>query len=165
MNAGYKAFSKRRLLLFSVLFFLVFAAGCSSTRTQAQSEPRYTYHEFDGIIVFYKTQDLAIYRQATGEWFIFGSATGFETRLFGAPASSGLGDTPVPADFDGDGKADLAVRRSADGTWFIFRSSLGFLQQVWGAPTDLPAPGDFDGDDKSNIAVWRPSDGTWLVLP
>ncbi len=63
MNAGYKAFFKRRLLLFSVLFFLVFAAGCSSTRTQAQSEPRYTYHEFDGIIVFYKTQDLAIYRE------------------------------------------------------------------------------------------------------
>jgi hypothetical protein len=62
MSAGYKAFFKRRMLLFPVLFLLVFAGGCSSTLTQAQSEPRYTYHEFDGIVVFYKPRDLAAYR-------------------------------------------------------------------------------------------------------
>jgi hypothetical protein len=62
VNVGYKAFFRRRVFLLSVLFSLVFAAGCSSTMTQAQSEPRYTYHEFDGIMVFYKTQDLATYR-------------------------------------------------------------------------------------------------------
>jgi hypothetical protein len=53
--------------------------------------------------------DLAVYRRATGEWFIFGSATGFETRFFGAAAASGLGDQPFAGDYDGDGKADLAI--------------------------------------------------------
>jgi hypothetical protein len=62
MNTGYKAFFRRRVLLFLVLFLLVFAGGCSSSLTQAQIEPRYTYHEFDGIVVFYKTQDLDAYK-------------------------------------------------------------------------------------------------------
>ena len=47
-------------LLFSVLF--LFVCGCSSVVTQGESEPRYTYHEFDGVMVFYKTHDVARYR-------------------------------------------------------------------------------------------------------
>lgn len=42
--------------------FCVFLFGCSTAVTQLESEPRYTYHEFDGIMVFYKTQDAARYR-------------------------------------------------------------------------------------------------------
>ena len=49
---------------------------------------------------------------------VFGSATGFQTLLFGSPAASGLGDAPVPADFDGDRKTDLAVYRPSTGQWF-----------------------------------------------
>ena len=109
--------------------------------------------------------DVAIYRKATGEWFIFGSATGFRTLTFGAPAVSGLGDTPVPSDYDGDGKADVAIRRTSNGTWFLSRSTLGLLQQVWGTAADLAVPADFDGDGKRNIAVWRSSDGGWLIFP
>ena len=89
--------------------------------------------------------DLAIYRKATGEWFIFGSTTGLQTGTFGAPASSGLGDTPVPADFDGDGKTDLAIYRQATAEWFIFGSATGFQTRVFGAPAssglgDTPVP-------------------------
>ena len=56
--------------------------------------------------------DIAVYRPATGEWFINGSAT--NTNIYyawGAPASTGAGDIPVPGDYDGDGQTDVAVYR------------------------------------------------------
>jgi hypothetical protein len=64
MISKYKAFSKMCTILLPIVF--LFALGCSSALTQKPiepSEPPYTYHEFDGIVVFYKTQDLAIYRE------------------------------------------------------------------------------------------------------
>jgi hypothetical protein len=63
MISKYKAFFKICSILFPIVF--LFALGCSSALTQKPiepSEPPYTYHEFDGIMVFYKTQDLAAYR-------------------------------------------------------------------------------------------------------
>jgi parallel beta-helix repeat protein len=113
--------------------------------------------------------DLAVYRPATGEWFIFGSSTGFYTRVFGAPASTGLGDIPVPADFDGDGKADLAIYRQATGEWFVFGTSTGFRTLLFGAPAslgfgDIPVPADFDGDRKADLAVYRQATGEWFVF-
>ena len=113
--------------------------------------------------------DFAVYRPATAEWFIFGSATGFRTLVFGAPAGSGLGDTPVPADFDGDGKADVAIYRKATGEWFIFGSATGFRTVVFGAPAasglgDIPVPADYDGDGKADLAVRRSANSTWFIF-
>ncbi|MBI1762032.1 MAG: VCBS repeat-containing protein, partial [Acidobacteria bacterium] len=76
-------------------------------------------------------------------------------------------DTPVPADYDGDGKADLAIWRGADSIWYIRKSSDGgFILDLWGANYapyfDVPTPGDYDGDGKADLAVWRRS-GTWFV--
>ncbi len=60
MTPRYGSFVKLCVLLFSV--FLLFVFGCSTVSTQKQSEPRYTYHEFDGVMVFYETNDVTIYR-------------------------------------------------------------------------------------------------------
>ena len=126
--------------------------------------PRNTVGDFDAD----GKRDLAIYRQSSGDWFVFGTATGFQTRTFGAPAASGLGDIPVPRDFDGDGKADLAIYRQSTGEWFIFGSATGFQTRTFGAPAasglgDIPVPDDFDGDGKADLAIYRQSTGDWFI--
>jgi hypothetical protein len=114
-------------------------------------------------------KDRAVYQPSTGEWFIFGSATGFRTTVFGSPASSGLGDTPVPADFDGDGVTDLAIYRAATAEWIVFGSATGLQTRVFGAPAasglgDTPVPADFDGDGKADLAIYRKATGEWFIF-
>ncbi|HMH52274.1 MAG TPA: VCBS repeat-containing protein, partial [Candidatus Acidoferrum sp.] len=114
-------------------------------------------------------RDLVVYRPTTGEWFIFGSASGFQTRLFGAPAASGLGDMPLLGDFDGDGKTDLAIFRQATGEWLVFGSASGFQTRLFGAPAasgagDTPVPADYDGDGKADLAIYRKATGEWFIF-
>ena len=74
------------------------------------------------------------------------STHGFTHARWGAPASSGLGDVPVPGDYDGDFRADVAIYRGSTGEWFIQRSSDGGLTHAsWGAPArgDLPLPATY----------------------
>jgi uncharacterized cupin superfamily protein len=82
-----------------------------------------------------------------------------------------LGDVPMLADVDGDGKADLGIWRASTGTWYWLTSTSGYAYSSaqgvqWGnaALGDQPFTGDFDGDGKADFAVWRPTDGTWYWL-
>jgi hypothetical protein len=73
-----------------------------------------------------------------------------------------LGDTPVIADFDMDGKADIGFYR--DGLWGVLKSgqnySLGSAQFFgWGGPGLQPIVGDVDGDTKADIGYIVPPSG------
>ena len=84
--------------------------------------------------------DVAVFRRATGDWFVSSSFDGsFRQISFGAAASSHLGDTPVPGDYDGDGQADQAIYRATTGEWFVRGSAGGVITTIWG----LPAGGDY----------------------
>src|SRR5207244_845334 len=102
---------------------------------------------------------------SNGHWYIRRSSDGQVVDKYW-----GLGtDVPVPADYDGDGKADIAVWRGDQSLWYIIRSSDGGIEtKSWGASYspyfDMPAVGDYDGDGKADIAVWRKSEGRWYVL-
>jgi hypothetical protein len=116
-------------------------------------------------------QDFAVYRSSTGEWYWLTSSSGynrsaFRTILFGAPT---LGDVPMVADFDGDGRQDLTVWRGSTGEWFWLTSSTNYtvVRTVqWGVPglNDMPFTGDIDGDGKSEPIVYRLANGTWYWL-
>lgn len=119
--------------------------------------------------------DIAIHRKLvafpeTGTWWIIGSQNSnyYATRW----ASNNIGefDTPVPADYDGDGKTDLAYYRQTDvlgqsGTFIILPSSTNIGYSVtWGNPSlgDRAVPADYDGDGKADIAIYR--NGEWWIL-
>ncbi len=114
--------------------------------------------------------DLAVFRPSDGTWYIraFSANLSFP-NLFGAFQWGLPGDTPVPCDFDGDGRDELALYRAADGNWYT-RNSQGataydnFTIQQWGGLSgDVPFPADFDNDGECDFTIYR--DGNWFVIP
>jgi hypothetical protein len=101
--------------------------------------------DFDGD----NTSDVALYRGASGAFFIGQSLDSSLLPLCCADPSAG--DEPTPADYDGDLKADIAVYRGATGAFFIGRSSDDSLLQLCCAD---PSLGDRRSPATTTATVW-----------
>ena len=112
-------------------------------------------NDFDGDGI----ADRSVYYPATGQWYIFGTATGFYTDQFGYP-----GTIPVPGDYDGDGTTDYGIFDPATGVWQIFRSSLGYYTVTFGSAGMMPSISDYDNDGRSDICLYNPPNGKWHII-
>jgi hypothetical protein len=111
--------------------------------------------------------DMAIFRRGasaaepTTWWIKPSSGSGDIVIPFGLTGNGTTSfDSPVPGDYDGDGKYDVAVYRfgqSPANTFIIRNSSNGTLRfEAWGNfNTDWIVPGDYDGDGKWDLAAAR----------
>jgi putative transposon-encoded protein len=95
--------------------------------------------------------DIALYRPASGTWYINGE-----------PSSTAYGtgtDVPVPGDYLGNGKTQIAVYRPGTGggnsIWYIDQGTTSQVVQ-WGTQGDVPVPGDYLGSGQTQVAVYRP---------
>ncbi|MBS1797887.1 MAG: VCBS repeat-containing protein [Acidobacteria bacterium] len=116
--------------------------------------------------------DLAVWRPATGVWYILYSRDGkFDAIHWGAKLyipNGYVADEPVPADYDGDGRADIAVWRPVSGVWYVLESSRDFDPKdadyfQWGKLGDIPVVADYDGDRRADRAVFRSTENRWYV--
>ena len=110
--------------------------------------------------------DIAVYRQTTGQYLIHASSTGTQQVINFARVPSFPGDdVPIPADYDGDGVTDMGIFRRSTATWYIVRSfAQDVIQLQGGVRSDEPIPTDFDHDGLTDLAIFRPSTGEWFWL-
>ena len=72
-------------------------------------------------------------------------------------------DIPVPADYDGVGRAEVTTYRSTTGVWTINNPFSGVHTVPFGLLGDIPVPGHYDGGT-AELAVFRPSTATWYIF-
>ncbi|MBZ5511369.1 MAG: M36 family metallopeptidase [Acidobacteriia bacterium] len=97
--------------------------------------------------------NFGVFRPSTGQWFINPSGL---VAVFG-----GIGDVPVPADYNADGKSEIAIFRPTTCQWFI----AGVTVTAFGCGTlgDIPMPGDYATNGTFTVAVFRQPTGEWFV--
>ncbi len=100
--------------------------------------------------------EIAVLRPSTYQWFIIGP-TGVRVVQFGF-----AGCIPIPAPYDGGGRAELALYNPATSTFYDWNNLK--VGQYGVGNLDQPAPADYDGDGKADVAIFRPTTAEWYVV-
>lgn len=141
----------------SVVFFvfLALAVGAFAQGTHGPCN-------FDGLVGGKRTDDLAVFHPASGNWHIK-TLTG---TIIASPYNWGWNETTAaPGDYNGDGVSDLGVFHRATGNWYV-RTLAGANITVgynWGWAETVPVPADYDGDGRTDLAVFQRSTGNWYI--
>lgn len=135
--------------------FQYFAWGLAGDQTIQRD------YDGDGIT------DVAVFRRGASSaaqttWYIRNSSNNTaRVEGFGLTGNGTTAfDSPVPGDYDGDGKFDIAVYRFGQApanNYIVKRSSDGAItfRQFGNFQTDYILPGDYDGDGIYDFAVGR----------
>jgi len=139
--------ASRLMLLFSVVAFPSMSLAVDN--------------DFDGD----GKSDMSLWRPSNATWYVVPSSGTCPPAMsvFGTGCSKQWGlstDTPMAADYDGDGKTDFMVVRASGGgyTWYLaYASGAPSATVGFGLTGDWVDKIDYDQDGIKDIAVYRPT--------
>ena len=104
---------------------------------------------------FTRRASISLFRPSDGNWY---DQTEMGSVYFHHYKWGTVGDTPMSADVDGDGRSERIVARNVNGQKIWYIDTIGGPTIVqWGLSLDKAVIGDFDGDSRADLTAIRPT--------